>query len=105
MCKKEGTKGIKEIKVNGIKIKYDKKGVSIINSYKVTIAEDMIIILRLFQLKTYYKSRRTLKSWVKEWKAHNRLYKLGLFRNHTKDCDLEENEKWWRLLAYQILGV
>ena len=96
---------MKEITINGVKIKYDRKGVSIINSCKVTNTEDMIIILRLFQLKTYYKSRRTLKSWVKEWKAHNRLYKLGLFRKHTKDCDLEENEKWWRLLAYQFLGI
>ncbi len=96
---------MKEITINGVKIKYNRKGVSIINSYKVTKTEDMIIILRLFKLKTYYKSRRTLKSWIKEWKAHNRLYKLGLFRSHTKDCDLEENEKWWRLLAYQFLGI
>ena len=96
---------MKEININGVKIKYDIKGVSIIDSYKVTNVKDMIIILRLFQLRTYYKSRRTLKSWVKEWKAHNRLYKLGLFKSHTKDCDFEENEKWWRLLAYQILGV
>lgn len=29
----------------------------------------------------------------------------GLFREHTKDCDLEEKEKQWRLLAYQILGI
>ena len=96
---------MKEIEVNGVKIKYDRKGISIINSYKVTQAEDMFIILRLFQLKTYYKSRRTLKSWVKEWKAHNRLYKLGLFKSHCKDCDLEENEKLHRLVVYQILGI
>lgn len=96
---------MKEIKICGVTIKYDRKGVSIINSYQVTNKKDMIIILRLFQLRTYYKSRRTLKSWIKEWIAHNRLYKLGLFRSHAKDCDLEENEKRWRLLAYQFLGV
>lgn len=36
--------------------------------------------------------------------AHNRLYRLGLFRSHTRDCNLEENEKLHRLIAYQILG-
>lgn len=64
----------------------------------------MKLILALFKMKVNYKSKRTMKSWIKEWKAHNRLFKLGLFKSHTKDCDLEENEKWYRLLAYQILG-
>ena len=65
----------------------------------------MIVILRIFQMKTGYQSKRSLKSWIKEWKAHNRLYKLGLFRSHTVDCDLEENEKLHRLIAYQVLGI
>ena len=31
MCEKKGNKGMKEININGVKIKYDIKGVSIID--------------------------------------------------------------------------
>ena len=96
---------MKEITINGVKIKYDRKCVSILESYKIKEPMKMLNTLVLFKLKTGYQSRRSFNSWLKEWVAHNRLYKLGLFRSHTKDCDLEENEKWWRLLAYQFLGI
>lgn len=93
-----------EILILNVKIQYDKNNVKIINSHKIQHTLTMVYILLEFLNKTGYKSKRTLKSWIKEWKAHNRLYKLGLYRSHTKDCDLEENEKWYRLLVYQILG-
>lgn len=96
---------MKEIKIFGVSIKYDQTCVRILESYKVKKKKDMSIILSIFKINTGYKSQRNLKSWIKEWKAHNRLYKMGLFKSHTRDCDLEENEKWWRLLAYQFLGV
>lgn len=93
------------IKIEDVTIQYDSANVRIIDSYLVTDKKKMVLILRLFLNITGYKSQRSLKSWLKEWKSHNRLYRLGLFKSHTVDCDLEENEKWWRLLAYQILGV
>ena len=77
-------------------IRYDDTVISIEDSYKVTDEDDMFDILTKFVYETKYYSKRSISSWIKEWKAHNRLYKLGLFRSHTKDCDLEENEKWWR---------
>lgn len=94
---------MQKIEIYGVKIEYDSGNVRILDSYKVKWG--MKYILADFKEKTGYKSKRTLKSWIKEWKSHNRLYKLGLFKSHTKDCDLEENEKWWRLLAYQFLGI
>jgi len=93
-----------EIKIKGVKIQYDKTNVRIIDSYKVK-EKEMADILFWFMFKTGYESKRSLDSWLREWKAHNRLYRLGLFRSHTKDCDLNEEEKWWRLLAYSILGI
>ena len=96
---------MKEITINGVKIKYNRKCVSILESYKIKELMKMADILVIFTLETGYQSRRSFNSWLKEWVAHNRLYKLGLFNSHTKDCDLEENEKWWRLLAYQFLGI
>lgn len=47
---------------------------------------------------------RSYKSYLSELKAHNRLFKLHLFRKHTTDCDLEENIKWWKDLIYRIIG-
>lgn len=95
---------MKEIQIYGVTIQYNKDNVRIVDSYKVK-EKDMrsILCMFLYEVGTIYE--RPIYSWIKEWKAHNRLYKLGLFRNHTRDCDLEENEKWYRLLAYQILGI
>ncbi len=89
----------------GVRIQYNSGNIRIIDSYKVKDKFDMILILKLFIKKTGWISKRSVESWLKEWKAHNRLYKLGLFKSHTKDCDLEENEKLHRLIAYQILGI
>lgn len=94
-----------EIEIAGVKIQYDKRTVRIIKSYEVKKKWDMLYILITFQEQTNYQSKRSLESWIKEWKTHNRLYRLGLFRSHTRDCDLEENEKLHRLIAYQILGI
>lgn len=96
---------MKEVEIDGIKIQYNSQNIHIVNSYQVKTEEEMAIILMHFNLITGYCSKRSLKSWIKEWKAHNRLYRLGFFKSHTKDCDLEENEKLYRLMAYQILGI
>ena len=93
-----------EITIKGVEIQYNKDNVKIIDSYKVK-EKDIENILEWFIVRTGYISKRSLSSWIREWKAHNRLYKLGLYRSHTVDCDLEENEKWWRLLVYSIIGI
>ena len=54
------------------------------------------------KLKNRYK--RSEKSWVKEWVAHNRLYRMKLFVVHTKDVDLDEKEPLHRLIAYEFFG-
>ena len=47
---------------------------------------------------------RSEASYISEWKSHNRLYKLGIKRNRTKDVDLEENINPTRNFLYSILG-
>ena len=95
---------MKHIKILEVEVEYDSENVRIKNSYKVRNKEYMKLILSQFKLRTGFKSQRSMNSWVKEWKTHNILYKWGLFRKHTKDCDLEENEKLHRLIAYEIIG-
>lgn len=47
---------------------------------------------------------RNEESYIREIKAHNRLYKLGLFKSHTKDVDMEEPIKWYYEIIYWLIG-
>lgn len=83
---------------------YSKDNTHVRNSYMLTTKKairdevDWIIIGR--------KARklpvtRSANSYVREWRGHNRLYKLGLYKSHTKDVDLEEYIK----AKDKILGI
>lgn len=95
---------MEKIKVLGVNIEYNSANVRILDPYKIKSKTFMELILEIFKIRTGFVSKRSINSWVREWKAHNRLYKLGLFKEHTKDCDLEENKKIHRLMVYWILG-
>lgn len=50
------------------------------------------------------KHLRHKVSYIEEIKSHNRLYKIGLFRSHTVDTDLEEDLLPIKKIIYFILG-
>lgn len=86
-----------------MKIIYTKNNTKIIDSYKYDVS---------LVVKTMLKERkekglpitRTSASYSKEIKAHNRLYKLGIARSHTKDCDCEENIDKCKDILFKIIG-
>lgn len=88
------------------KLEITEEGTKIIDSYKLSKYEinNLVTAIIYKRLKKYLPVTRTQRSYEREIKAHNRLYKLGLFRSHTKDCDLEEPIKWHRELIYFIIG-
>lgn len=90
--------------VRRVKFIYNDSGITIKESYKVKTKVYMEYLLNMFVIETGYKSRRSMKSWIREWVAHNRMYRWGWFRSHTEDCDLEEDIVWWRSIVYFILG-
>ena len=47
---------------------------------------------------------RNEKSYIREIKAHNRLYKMNYKVDHTIDTDLEEKIPLWKELAYWLIG-
>lgn len=49
--------------------------------------------------------KRSINSLIREWRAHNLLYKLGLFKNRTKDVDLDIYETALRRICYFILSI
>lgn len=51
-----------------------------------------------------YPITRTVDSYVREWKGHNRLYEMGISKSHTKDVDLNENNNILEELLWKIIG-
>lgn len=48
--------------------------------------------------------KRTIKSMIEEWRSHNLLYDLHLFRSRTKDVDINVPSKFW-LFMYKVLSI
>lgn len=92
-----------------MKIKYHvtPNCVTIYDSYKVKETKDMERLIQQIRydylLNDYIVNKRSMSSLINEWKAHNLLYDLHLFRKHTKDVDLD-NELWYRKIIYWILS-
>ena len=88
-----------------MKVKYTKNKTTIFDSYSMkNVSKEVKEIIEERKEKRY-KTNRTLNSYIRETKAHNRLYKLGLFKKHTKNTDLEENIKLWKEVVYFIIGI
>ena len=49
-------------------------------------------------------SARSLNSLVCEWRSHNLFYYLHVFRNRTKDVDLERHQPWWREVFCRVVS-
>ena len=85
------------------KIIYTKDLTTVINSYLVKDIPSLVDEIIQERIKRGYPIRYK-QSYINEIIAHNRLYKLGLFRSRTKDADLEEDidvisEKLYSLLS------
>ena len=48
---------------------------------------------------------RTFESELREWKAHNFLYKIGYKRERTGSVDINQNEPLWRKIIYAVLSL
>lgn len=77
------------------------------DSYKITSEKEMMKILCKIKLQyfssKYFFYQTSYQELLNEWKTHNLLYDLHLFRSHTKDVDLNDNP-WYIKLAYTILS-
>lgn len=86
-----------------VRYKYNSltQNIKIINSTKLKTKKEINEFLNTVPLNLV---KRTKKSAINEWIAHNRLYQLGLFKNHTRDCDLTKNESLLRRFCYWVLS-
>ena len=87
-----------------MKVQYTRKMTIIYDSYLMTDVKKQVKDIINERVDMGLDTTRTLKSYIRETKAHNRLYKLHLFRSHTQNTDLEEDIKWWKEIIYFIIG-
>lgn len=88
--------------------KVSNDNIHITDSYKITDADDMYSVLdsiRFAHPNCRVFKKRGYESMIREWKSHNRLYRLGLWKEHTKDVDLNWPQKWYEKVIYFILGL
>ena len=87
-------------------IKVSKNNIHIEDSYKVNRKDDMQIVLNDIRenhsLEESDVLKRTDSSLIKEWRVHNVLYNLHLFREHTKDVDLDYPQSKIIEIAYSV---
>lgn len=83
------------------------------DSYRIKTRRDMRTVLEYIRLRTLSIKplpvepmvlRRSLASQIREWRAHNLLYALGIERERTGSVDLNEERPAVRTL-YAVLSV
>lgn len=81
--------------------------VHIVNSYKITSRKDMkesIKQIRDIASKLDINYKRSDKSWLTEWRAHNLLYVCNFETARTKSVDLNEDETKNHIKIYKLLS-
>lgn len=89
-----------------MKIEYYEKYTKVYDGYKYTNSEIKQAVKLIIEKRKELglPVTRTESSYVNEWITHNRLYKLGIEKNRTRDVDLEENIDSIRNFLYSIFG-
>lgn len=65
-----------EFQVNKLTVQVTPYNIKIIDSYKITNKKQMKEILKeIIEKAPLFKSKRSVRSMVREWKTHNKCYK------------------------------
>ena len=87
-----------------MKIDYTENNTHVYDSYQYTDYNlNVMTIIRERHLQSLPVTR-SFESYVREWKGHNKLYYLHLFRSHTASVDLNENNSIIEELIWLIIG-
>lgn len=91
-----------DTKIRGLKVRIYNDRFKIFNTYQIKNKEKMNIILELIMNKT--KTNRKMNSLIRQWKAYNNFYELGLFRKKTKTITFRSNTNLLENAFYLIFG-
>lgn len=102
-----------KLDVYGFKVTITSNNINIKDSYKVNNHNRMSVILSIAKeyaedydegIETPF-NHRSIKSMIREWAAHNNLYKLGYKKGQTKNIDLNYPQKWYVPIIYWFLSL
>lgn len=79
------------------------------DSYRISSKSDMKAILEELRERSCSTDMAinllSINEMVREWRAHNLLYDLHLFRSHTKDVDLNIGNPWCLKVLYAVVSL
>lgn len=96
---------MEQMKIRGIEVTCDSDTIKIEKSYIINNEEKMELILNsIFERTEEFFVLRKMKTFIKEWKYHNRLYKMHIFRKKNKNLTLKKEQSKWSKFMCAILG-
>lgn len=81
--------------------------ITIIDSYRIKKYKDMKMFLCKVKTaipKSYAIKGRSVSSMIREWRAHNLLYSLGILKDRTGSVDLNTGQSWYIKALYFIIS-
>lgn len=90
-----------------LKVFVSENNTSILDSHLVKKPKDMKSILFCIKnqiAENYAINKRSISSMIAEWRVHNLMYSLGIFRSRTKHVDLNTEQPWYIEALYYILS-
>ena len=80
--------------------------IKIFDSYMMSKAEFLEALDEIQKLHPdHIAFKRSRRSMILEWEAHNFLYWLGIKKSKTADVDLDYPQPWFKRFAYGFLGI
>ena len=96
------------VEVNGkyVTVFVGSDATKIVDSYLVSTKEDKTKVLSVIRNRAPEAfGKRKDPGLLREWKAHNILYKIGYERARTKDVDFENDQDLLHTIGYAILSL
>ena len=96
---------MEQMKIRGIEVTCYPDKIKIEKSYIINNKEKMELILEsIFERTEEFFVNRKMETFIKEWKYHNRLYKMHIFRKRNKNLTLKKEQSNWSKFMCVILG-
>lgn len=92
--------------INNLTFELTENNIRILQSFNIHKIE-MYKFIKVFKNKYPKHNVSQISTFllICEWSTHNLLYKLNIYRNRTKDVDLNTDNKWYIKLAYILLSI
>ena len=93
-----------------VQIDYDNLNIQIKDSYRINNALDLEMAVEDIMGSVYFEKlaaagyTRTSKSLIREWRAHNVLYRWGYEKERTGTVDFSQHESRFRRFCYFFLS-